>query len=100
MTAALPLFDFYPAAPGFKRDGTSRDAARSMADAAPCLKSQCWSALRDRPMTADECAAAIGVSILAIRPRFSELLREGLIEDTGERRANASGRKAQVMRAR
>ena len=62
-------------------------------------------ALRDRaidalrqmgPMTADECAEAIGVTPLSLRPRFSELRRVHRIRATGLLRTNASGRPANV----
>jgi hypothetical protein len=50
-------------------------------------------------MTADECAAVMGVDILSIRPRFSELLQRDAITKTGERRPNKSGSLAAVWRA-
>ncbi len=53
---------------------------------------------RRGPMTADECAAALGLDILSIRPRFSELSRLGLIKKTGEQRPNRSGDHAAVWR--
>mgnify|MGYP000322982922 CR=1 FL=1 len=48
-------------------------------------------------LTADECAAVLGESVLSIRPRFSELLGAGLIRETGQRRRNASGKMADVL---
>lgn len=50
-------------------------------------------------MTADECASALGESVLSIRPCFTELKRQGRITATGERRPNISGRSAHVFRA-
>ena len=47
-------------------------------------------------MTADEAALFLSIDKLSIRPRFSELNRTGEIVDTGERRANDSGKKAIV----
>ena len=49
-------------------------------------------------MTADEIAAKLGQSVLAVRPRVSELFHAGLIEKTGERRPNASGLNAYVWK--
>lgn len=87
--------------PGWKEPTTSRDAAKAIAPRATVLRGRCLEAFRSRgPMTADECAAVLGESVLAIRPRCSELRSEGLIEPTGERRANASGMRAAVWRAR
>jgi predicted ArsR family transcriptional regulator len=51
-------------------------------------------------MTADECADTIGMSVLSIRPRFTELHRRGAIEETGELRHNRSGRRAKVWQRR
>ena len=49
--------------------------------------------------TADEVASKLDRSILAIRPRCTELSHFGLAEDTGKRRRNATGRNAIVWRA-
>lgn len=64
------------------------------------LRERVFRALVERgSMTADECADHLGQSILSIRPRFTELSRLGIIADTGERRANRSGRMAVVWEA-
>ena len=94
----MDLFDHYPASPGFKEPTTSRDAAASMADAAPKLRDKCKRALSLAPGTADEVAERIGASPFAVRPRITELHRLGAICPTGERRANESGRAAKVYR--
>jgi len=49
-------------------------------------------------LTADEIAAALDESVLAVRPRVSELFHAGLIEKTGERRRNQSGLSAHVWK--
>jgi predicted ArsR family transcriptional regulator len=49
-------------------------------------------------LTADEIAAKLAESVLAIRPRVSELFHAGLIEKTGARRRNASGLSAHVWK--
>ncbi|CAB4176049.1 hypothetical protein UFOVP1672_65 [uncultured Caudovirales phage] len=82
---------------GFKRAGTSEQAAPSR----KMMKeghNRVMSALMVAPMTADEIADYWGRSILYIRPRVSELRALHLIEPTGETRANASGKQADVMR--
>lgn len=48
-------------------------------------------------LTPDEVAARLGLSVLTVRPRCSELMRRGRIVDSGLRRVNASGRKAKVL---
>lgn len=47
-------------------------------------------------LTADEVAALLVQSVLAVRPRVAELRKEGFIRDTGLRRSNASGKRAIV----
>jgi len=49
-------------------------------------------------LTADEIAARLNESVLAVRPRVSELFHARLIEKTGERRPNASGLNAHVWK--
>lgn len=101
MTALLPFGpDFgqrYPEVPGFKAEGTSKAAAASV-DASELRLCVRLALRQEGPMTADECARVLGKSVLSIRPRFSELKAQGVIVDTGERRANDSGRKAIVWR--
>lgn len=89
----------YPDVPGFKRHGTSEDAAFGMRDRAPTLKTQVLVLLTNAPRTADECAEELGKTVLAIRPRLSELNKLGLIYDTGYTRENISGVQATVWAA-
>jgi predicted ArsR family transcriptional regulator len=49
-------------------------------------------------LTADEIAAKLGASVLAIRPRVSELFHAGMIEKSGQRRLNQSGLAAHVWK--
>ena len=90
----------YPQGPGFKATTTSAAAADKMEGKAELLRKRVLGVLRTSgALTADEAAASMGESVLSIRPRFSELRLDGLIEDTGERRKNHSGRSAIVWRA-
>ena len=87
----------YPEVPGHKGERTSYEASMVMRGRAPKLRYRCLTALENAgPMTADEVAEVLGESVLSIRPRFSELKRNGLILPTGERRKNISGRPAVV----
>jgi len=89
----------YPITPGAKAEGPSADAARSVD--AHTLRTMCHHVIRAHgSRTADEIARVLGVSILSIRPRLSELRALGLVEDSGDRRKNISGRKATVWRMR
>lgn len=94
------LFDIYPSAPGFKTPGTSQQAAMAITPHATALRDRVESLfLTGATLTADECAETLGVTVLAARPRLSELAKMGLIVKTPERRKNASGMSAQVWRA-
>lgn len=79
---------------------TSRAAAEAMAAEAPRLRElvleEIRKAGRARGLTADEAAHRLRRSVLAIRPRVTELSNAGLIRDSGSRRSNASGRGAIV----
>lgn len=99
MTAhvAHDLFS-YPQAAGWKARDTSRQAAER-------LDAEIWQAKvlaefeRQRYMTADECAEALGADRYTIRPRVTELSKQQKIMDSGERRRNAcSGRSAIVWK--
>jgi predicted ArsR family transcriptional regulator len=90
----------YPKTPGWKARDTAEAAADATIPHAPALRAQVIAALeRHGPMTADEIANVLRLSILSIRPRVSELAVKGKVEDTGLRRANASGKRAIVWRA-
>ncbi len=88
----------YPNVPGSKGDtGTSEAAAPTESEAAT-LRRACWVELRFGNFTADEIADRLHRSVLAVRPRISELKRMGKIEPTGERHVNASGKGASVWK--
>lgn len=95
----LDLFT-YPNFPGAKREGTSRAAAEQVAPRAPTIRQRILTLMDGASLTADEAAAQLGISILSVRPRFSEALALGQIEDTGRTRLNDSGVAATVWRRR
>lgn len=99
----MNLLDYmaqYPHAPGAKVGGTSRAAAEAMKPRAATLRDRVYTLLKGANLTADEAAILLKETVLATRPRVTELKRMGLIEDTGIQRKNASGIKATVWRAR
>jgi predicted transcriptional regulator len=92
------LFDWqppkYPAEPGYKEHGTSKDAAEKMKKRAPGLRVLVLAELKEvypRALTADQIARRLKKSVLAIRPRVTELYKTGLIKHHGERQPNVSG---------
>lgn len=91
---------FYPDAPGYKARSTSRAAAEGVAPKAGTLRARVLDAIRARPGTPEEIAARLGEPVLNTRPRTSELVRMGLIEDSGERRKAMGGRSAIVWQAK
>lgn len=86
----------YPFSPGFKRAGTSSDAAKSID--AKTLRGQVLAELSKAPGTADEIASRLNIDKLSIRPRCSELAAMGRVEDSGDRRRNESRKSAIVWR--
>jgi hypothetical protein len=94
------LFRTYPKAPGFKAPGTSQAAAVAFTGPAAILRSRVLDCITATPdgKTADEIAEQLNCSVLSVRPRVSELHRDGQIEQTGARRKNASGMSANVWR--
>lgn len=100
----VPLFDpaavgprpaagTYPHAPGSKREGPSSEAARSLP--LPKVREvhrRICALLEQHAMTPDELSASLGLKPAYGRPRCSELVALGLIEETGERRQNPGSR--------
>lgn len=104
-----PLFAFgsrqklaeYPNVAGSKEKGdTSELAAESIESTdAKVLRASCLEIVRHyAPISADEAARMLQRSVLSVRPRFSELRKQGLIEPAGERVTNESGMSAKRWR--
>jgi hypothetical protein len=92
----------YPDRPGWKKPGTSQDAAQAITSCAKTMRDRVLAFLTERypsSFTADQIAVGLGASILTVRPRVSELRRSDLIEPTAERRKNRSGLWAHCWRA-
>lgn len=90
----------YPDRPGFKVSGPSAEAADSVRQDAAVLRARCLEVLKRNDLTADEVAEVLGLSVLSVRPRCSELKKQRLIRDTGQRRKNCSGKSATVWSGR
>ena len=89
----------YPSHAGYKAAGTSQEAAQAIegSGAAARLRTAVLGFYARQSGTPDECAAALGESILSIRPRCSELCSQGRLYRTGERRRSSEGRAQNVL---
>jgi len=77
----------------------TKEAAVAIISRAHTLRSDALAAICSSPdgLTADEVAARLGASVLAVRPRITELFSEGLIQKKDRcTRPSISGRAAQV----
>jgi len=90
----------YPNTPGHRGPAeTSRAAADAIKPKALNIQQMVVYMLDNHgPQTADEIASRLHLSILAVRPRCSELRKRGIIYDSTMRRKNASGIHAVVWR--
>jgi len=88
----------YPLRPGHKQTDTSLEAAVAIDSEASTLRASALLTLYQASLTADEIAQELCRSVLAIRPRITELKRQGKIIDSGKRRPNKSGKKAIVWK--
>jgi hypothetical protein len=94
------MADRYPDIPGAKGpDGTSQEAAGAIAPTVSHLRRLAMRSLaRLGEATPLEAIAVAGVARESLQPRFSELRAMGLVEPTGARRRNPSGKSASVLR--
>ena len=88
----------YPKSPGWKREGTSKQAAEKITSEAETLRELVLKVLAIGDYTADEISERLKRSVLSVRPRVSELLALNKIEDSGQRRKNESKHSAVVWR--
>jgi predicted transcriptional regulator len=96
MASMRDLFRYF-GSPGAQDRDTSRAAATAIAPAAATIRAQVLALFeRSRGLTADEAAGRLGLSILTVRPRVTELARMGRLRDSGARRTNGSGKSAIV----
>lgn len=94
------MADRYPDIPGAKGpDGTSQDAAEAIAPTVSHLRRLAMHLLAKLgEATPLEAVEISGVTRESLQPRFSELRAMGLIEPTGARRRNPSGKSASVLK--
>lgn len=94
------MIDRYPHDPGAKGpDGTSQEAAEAIKPCVSHLRRVAMRALDNLgEATPLEAVAFTEVPRESLQPRFSELRAMGLVEPTGARRRNPSGKRAAVLR--
>lgn len=102
-TLPLPIPDHsppYPESPGAKREGPAAEAARSLDRAHIAELQQDILRVIDQngALTTDGVAALLQVDRYRVRPRMSELVAMGLLEDSGKRGQNVSGRPATLWK--
>ena len=90
----------YPEAPGAKREGPSAEAAKSLdQEHIDALQRDILRVIgQSGALTTDDVAALLQVDRYRVRPRMSELVAMGLLEDSGERGQNVSGRPATLWK--
>lgn len=90
-------------APRVRGSQTSTDAAESIAPAVGTLQARVYEFLKskaDRGATDEEMQLGLDMSPSTQRPRRVELVRKGLVIDSGEKRETKSGRSAVVWKVR
>ncbi len=89
----------YPNQPGSKGGGASADAAEAIKSRVGQLRDRVATLmLNGYHLTADEIAKQLGETVLAIRPRVSELVKAGVLVKLTTRRKNVSGQTAHILR--
>jgi hypothetical protein len=86
--------------PAQEHSETSVAAAERIAPNAATLRAKVLAALREKPMSDDEIQQELGMNGSTERPRRVELVRAGLVEDSGQRRKTASNREAVVWKVK
>jgi predicted ArsR family transcriptional regulator len=91
----------YPDVPGHNHVPTSIAAAESMVSVAQSIRWRIHALLLEGyELTSEETASKLDISHDNAWKRFSELRANGVVEDSGITRSNASGRQAIVWRIR
>jgi len=88
----MDLLSYRDGGPGYKAEGTSKEAAERVAGTSEAARGKILSYLwTTAPRTADEIAGHFGWSVLYTRPRVSELHKLKAIKKAGRRRNDCSG---------
>ena len=93
------LFSYADRAP-HSNETTSKEAAESVKGDVTRIAKRVLDMVRRSPMTCFEIECDSGLSHQTASARLTQLRKDGLIEDSGDKRETASGRRAIVWRAR
>ena len=77
---------------------TSHEAGAKAALGAEAVRASLLALYRDGDYTADEAATRLGLDVLSVRPRVTDLAREGELVATGRTRPNVKGNACRVLR--
>lgn len=97
MAEQLSIFD-YPNSPGWKARETSQAAAEAIAPQAKTLRARILDELKKAPGTPEQLAHRLKAPLMNVRPRCSELAKQGLIVDSNARGSAMGGRKAIIWK--
>jgi hypothetical protein len=93
----------YPYSPGSRGNSpnTSYEAATTIAPIAPDHRARILAALQAHSagLCSEQIGRIVGLSVYAVRPRISELLALGIVEETGDTVKNDRGRNVTIWKA-
>lgn len=82
-----------------RHSDTSRAAAEAIKLSVTLIQAAVLTTIEKAPATDDELCRRLDMQGNTLRPRRVELVKKGLIKDSGEKRKTSSGRKAVVWEA-
>jgi hypothetical protein len=82
----------YPDRPGWRDHDTSLASAVAIESVAATVRGEVVRLLKHRHSTVHEAAKELDRTVPTVQPRFSELVAQGVIIWTGERRVNQTSR--------
>jgi len=91
----------YPNQAGFQNQSTSKEAAEDINEKLPHLRDKVLQVIKNKGKygaTPEEVASLLNITILSVRPRFTELKISKHIVDSGEKRKNEFNKNIIVWR--
>ena len=91
----------YPNQAGYRKQSTSKEAAEDINKKLPHLRDKVLQVIQNKGKygaTPEEVASLLNITILSVRPRFTELKLSNHIVDSGEKRKNEFNKNIIVWR--